>query len=465
MARGESYAPGTARPLPMWPCSAVAGCVLLASPLTEVHRATGPWGLGDMDIRLSASERRALGTLLPTVTAIAVLVLVLLILAAIQYFLDIVVIFFLAWLVAFLIDPFASALTQRFPRLPRGGAAVIVFVVTVGVVLGTVAWVGVSLAASIEEYVNQAGTIDAAVSRLIGPIQTQLDQLGLGGIDLQGIINGIVLETRAQAATLAAEFATAGATLLASTITVAFIAVALVAEKSRWLEAVARLVPAAQWPRYREFSRATTRAFGGFVRGQFIVGVVEGIITFAVASAVGLPFAPLIALVAGILQVIPFFGQLVSWVPGVAVAMILRPEVLLPMLVLQVGGALLLQNVIQPRVIGRAIGLDPVLVLAAVFVGARLAGPVGAVFGVPILAIVVSLVASWLDASRASAEPAEHAAGEPAAVRREAALPAGAATDFASLSVPGLPAVPSGVERFSSQLADTEEPSELEEPR
>jgi predicted PurR-regulated permease PerM len=60
-------------------------------------------------------------------------------------------------------------------------------------------------------------------------------------------------------------------------------------------------------------------------------------------------------------------------------------------------GWLFIQQIISPRVMASAVGLNPLVVLFAVFVGSAVAGPLGAVFGVPIVAAMASLFAAWLD--------------------------------------------------------------------
>jgi hypothetical protein len=60
-------------------------------------------------------------------------------------------------------------------------------------------------------------------------------------------------------------------------------------------------------------------------------------------------------------------------------------------------GWLVMQNIVSPRVMGTAVGLNPLVVLAAVFLGGAVAGPLGAVFGVPILAAIVTVFVAWLD--------------------------------------------------------------------
>jgi predicted PurR-regulated permease PerM len=70
---------------------------------------------------------------------------------------------------------------------------------------------------------------------------------------------------------------------------------------------------------------------------------------------------------------------------------------MVPVVIVMAVGWLLIQNVISPRVMGSAVGLNPLVVLFAVFAGSAIAGPLGAVFGVPILAAAASLLTAWLD--------------------------------------------------------------------
>ena len=117
-----------------------------------------------------------------------------------------------------------------------------------------------------------------------------------------------------------------------------------------------------------------------------------------------MPFAALILVVATALQSVPYFGQLVSWIPLVLITIIFQPSAIVPVTISLVILLLVIQNLVTPRVMGSAVGLNPVLVLAAVFIGAQIAGTFGAIFGVPVLAVLASLFDTWLDKVRPIAE-------------------------------------------------------------
>ena len=179
--------------------------------------------------------------------------------------------------------------------------------------------------------------------------------------------------------------------------TIIFIAVVMVASKGAFLAFSRRLMPSESLPLFDALTRAVARSFGGYLRGQFGLAIVYGVFVSAIAMIFGVPFVPFIGVTTALLQSIPFFGQLVSWIPLVLVAFVFTPDQVVPVVSIMAVGWLVMQNIIAPRVMGSAVGLNPLLVLAAVFLGGAIAGPLGAVFGVPILAAITSVFVAWLD--------------------------------------------------------------------
>jgi len=116
---------------------------------------------------------------------------------------------------------------------------------------------------------------------------------------------------------------------------------------------------------------------------------------------------------------VPYFGQLVSWIPLILISFIFKPDLLVQVAIIGAGLLLFVQNIVTPRVMGSAVGLNPVLVLAAVFVGAQVAGTIGAIFGVPVLAVMASLFEAWLDRVRPG-ESGEFVSTESATARSPA---------------------------------------------
>jgi predicted PurR-regulated permease PerM len=90
----------------------------------------------------------------------------------------------------------------------------------------------------------------------------------------------------------------------------------------------------------------------------------------------------------------------VSWAPLVFISLVFKPDVFVPVTIIEGVTLFIVMNVVTPRVMGNAVGINPVLVLAAVFIGAQVAGAFGAIFGVPVLAVIVSLLDTYIDRIR-----------------------------------------------------------------
>jgi len=348
---------------------------------------------------LSGRERTALGWTILLLPVIALGISASMVASVVSAFSGILVMFFLAWLLAFVIDPVVSRIVTRLPFLPRGAAAGIVLVATVAVAMAVLAVIASSVVSSLSEITGTASTFDDAIGRLLGPIQAQIDALGVT-INLTRTASDLVTQLNGNARDLLATALNGGLQLFSAGSSVIVIAVVFVASKTSFTAYLRRLVPAHQRVHYEEFVEAVSRSFGGFIRGQFITTALYGLVAGSTGFAFGVPFAPLVLVVTAALQGVPYFGQLVSWIPLVLVTAVFQPSVIIPLTVTFAILLLIVQNVVSPRVMANTVGLNPVLVLAAVFIGSQVAGVFGAMFGVPVLAVLVSLFETWLNEAR-----------------------------------------------------------------
>jgi predicted PurR-regulated permease PerM len=379
-----------------------------------------------VDIRLTRHERVALRWTLLALPVIAVIVAVLLVGAVADRFSTILAIFFLAWLLAFLLDPVVTWVVSRVPRLPRGLTAALVFVVMVVLAMLLLVAVASSVLSSLRGVIGNAATMDDALRNLLAPLQEQIDAAGLD-IDLQAAASDAVSRLQESATGLLGEIVNGGLVLFTQGTAIIFIAVVMVANKSRFLRFVRRLIPVDRTDLYEDFVAATTHSFGGFIRGQFGIAALYGVLVGAIAWLFGVPFVALIAVVTAALQSIPYFGQLVSWIPLVGAALLFTPDALVPVTLVLVITLLVVQNVVSPKVLASSVGLNPILVLAAVFIGAQLAGALGAVFGVPVAAVGATLFGAWLDRVRPEQPPVLGSVGEQVSGDAVAVAPAASA--------------------------------------
>jgi predicted PurR-regulated permease PerM len=133
------------------------------------------------------------------------------------------------------------------------------------------------------------------------------------------------------------------------------------------------------------------RAFAGFLRGQVIQSLVGGLGTGVIMSLLGVDYALLAGVVAGVVLIIPFLGPPVAVVLPVTIALLTRPDVTIFLFLALLALNQVIFNVLSPRIMSHQVGLHPLLVFFAVLTGARVAGIWGAVFGVPIVAVFAAM--------------------------------------------------------------------------
>lgn len=134
------------------------------------------------------------------------------------------------------------------------------------------------------------------------------------------------------------------------------------------------------------------RTFSGYIGGQLVDALLVGVETFVLMSIFRLDYAPLIAVLVGVTNIIPLLGPFIGAVPGAIILLLESPLqavefVLIILVVQQIDG-----NFIAPHIIGSATGLPGLGVLLAIIVGGSLFGIPGMVIGVPTLAVIVTLL-------------------------------------------------------------------------
>ena len=351
-----------------------------------------------MEIQLPESERRWLHAALVIGTLVLALVLLAQVASLLSYFSDILLVLLLAWLFAFMLSPLVGMLDRAFPRLPR---VVVVGIVYLGmfVILSWIALVVAgNLANSIAGFVSQLPLFQSRLPEILAPLQSALVALGFQ-IDVVAAANELLSKVGSLGGDLVQPLtglALFSLGIVGNLLIVIFLSLFILLDKDRIVAYANRLVP----PRYTEqaslFETSVASSFGGFIRGQFIQGLIyAGVAAFA-HLLFGLEFLPASAALAGVLQAIPFFGPFVSWAPPVVVAVLTRPEVAIPTLIVMGIGWFIVMNIVQPRVMSKAIGLHPVIVLVSVLIGVKIAGVAGAIFALPFAAVIAAFFQYFL---------------------------------------------------------------------
>jgi len=365
-----------------------------------------------MPIELTDRQRRLIDTVL-ILAAIALGFVVLGYAANVFYaFGDILLLFFLAWLLAFALLPVINGLARLVPRLPQGLAVIVVYLGIVVFLLAIVVQASASLATSIGQFIRDAPQLQGQLGNALLSLQDRLASLGFK-VDLVGQAPVIVANLQGFAGDLVGplqSLAFASIGVFGNILILVILSVYMAVDRDRIMAFLYRLVPPSRAIDAHVLQAAVSRSFGGFLRGQLIMGLVFGVFTAGVNVAFGLEYAAVTTVGAGILQMIPFFGPFVSWVPPVAVALLLRPEVAVPVLIVMGVAWFVTMNILSPRLMAGAVGIHPIVVLASVLIGSKVAGIAGAIFGIPIAAVLSALFFHWFSRSLETGSVADRAA-------------------------------------------------------
>ena len=134
------------------------------------------------------------------------------------------------------------------------------------------------------------------------------------------------------------------------------------------------------------------RKIGRWLQGQLLLGLIIGVIVFIALTVLQVRYAFILAVLTGMLEIIPYFGPVIAAIPAIAIAAIQSP--LLGLLV--TGIYILVQqmenHLIYPQVVRKTVGVPPLLAIIALLIGGKLAGIMGFIIAVPMAVILVEYV-------------------------------------------------------------------------
>ncbi len=139
---------------------------------------------------------------------------------------------------------------------------------------------------------------------------------------------------------------------------------------------------------------------GSWFRGQMLLGLVVFILDFIGLSIIGVPYALILAVIAGLLELIPTIGPIVAAVISALIALTISPWTALFVIILYLVVALLENAFLVPKIMQKAVGISPVVILLALLVGAKLMGIVGAILSIPLAASLSVVIMEWTTISR-----------------------------------------------------------------
>lgn len=336
----------------------------------------------------------------PWVRLLAYLLLAALALLLARRIASVIVTGLVAFALAYLFNPLLVWLEKR--RIPRG-VGVLLLVLVLSVLAALLVWAGAaqlgSLLAELPRFVKQLGDLGTSL----------LERLrGVPGLQdaperLNTAINAQVQALSKNAMPTLQRLMTSGGTLLGGASLVlgwlgqaAFattLALYFMLDYPRLGPSVLRLFPASWQGAVTRLSGDVADSFGGYIRGQLLIGLAAGLLVTLSLLLVGIPNALGLGLLMAVLNIVPYIGLVIAAVPALLLAI---PggalKILLVLLVYFVTNQIV-GSVLSPYVLGRTSNLSPAAVLLALLVGLTLGGLVGGLLAVP----TATLLKHWTE--------------------------------------------------------------------
>ncbi|HWQ84455.1 MAG TPA: AI-2E family transporter, partial [Anaerolineales bacterium] len=181
----------------------------------------------------------------------------------------------------------------------------------------------------------------------------------------------------------------------------AFLALFLLAfywalEGERTLRGLLLWLPSQSRPGMREIIDEIEGRVGGFVRGQALLCLVIGAAALTAYTLLGLPYALVLGILAGIFEAVPLIGPLLGAVPALLIALTISNEAVIGVVIASVVIQGLENYLLVPRIMKKTVGVNPIVALLAFIMLSSILGFAGVLLAIPIAAIVQFLLDRFL---------------------------------------------------------------------
>ncbi|MBU9720668.1 MULTISPECIES: AI-2E family transporter [Bacillaceae] len=129
-------------------------------------------------------------------------------------------------------------------------------------------------------------------------------------------------------------------------------------------------------------------SLGAYIRGQLLVCIAVGILAYIGFIIIDMPYALLLAVFIGLTNVIPYFGPIIGMVPVVFIALTESFQLVIFAVIVTFIVQIVEGNILAPIIVGKSLHMHPVLIIFALVVGGEVAGVIGLILSVPILTVL-----------------------------------------------------------------------------
>lgn len=294
---------------------------------------------------------------------------------------DVLVLIFISYIIMASLMPLVNFLVSQ--RIPRIIAVMIVFFTTLAVVILSIVPLIPFFASQIQALIKNFPAYLTGSSKVLG-IKLNPDQLNS---TFSSQIGGFWQNAFAVTSVIFGGFF--------AFITIVVITFYLLLDHNNIKKNIAALFPHELQKKVENTIDQIEDRLGAWFRGQLVLSLSIGILAYISYLILGLDYALPLAFIAAIFEAIPTIGAFLGAIPAVIVALTISPEktvlVILIYIVIQTAEA----NFLVPKVMERAVGLSPIIVIIGIMLGANLMGIIGALLSIPFISVLIIIFNSF----------------------------------------------------------------------
>ncbi|MFA5854448.1 MAG: AI-2E family transporter [Patescibacteria group bacterium] len=302
---------------------------------------------------------------------------------------DIIALFFVSLILASIINPLASWFQSK--KMSRGLAVLFLYLAIIAIITAVLTMLVPAVVLESRDLVSNSGSLWARMLSTFGPLQDFAATHGLGD-DLQ---EAAASASNSFGTAAAGVFATITGLLtgLASLVIVLVVAFYLVVSEDALKRLFRAVAPETYQPYLVDLFQRIEKSIGSWVRGQLILSLVIGVAYYIALKILGVKYALVLALTAGVAESIPYIGPIFSSIPAVLIALTDSPLKALLVAIMCIVIQQAENHILVPKVMQKVTGLHPIASIFAMLIGVKVAGLLGALLAIPVAMMLGIIVA------------------------------------------------------------------------
>ena len=305
---------------------------------------------------------------------------------------DVVVLLFVAYIVMLALFPLVNWFSQKGVPRVVSVLGVVALVVTMSFVLLTI--VLSSIVGQIDAFVDAFPFVLRQVVSLL-----RVDQY-LDVANLLQSVQSLVARSWLDSLTTSVQVIRVSTQVVANLIWILVFTVYLIVEREKVQRFIVRLIPLENKDELRKTIDEVDQKLGGWLRSQALVMFLIGSLTFVWLTVLGVPYAGALAVIAGLLEIVPILGPTIATFVMAAVGLTLSPIIAVTIIGISFIQQQIENDWLVPRLMKETVGLDPLITIIAILAGSRIGGMVGTILAIPTVAIVMIIYQRYIGEQR-----------------------------------------------------------------